>query len=334
MPRSLLALIALGVLLSATAPAGAISLVNLDYFDYGPAEFKLPLNSGWRNTRLVANIPFSDYTIINSQSPQIVWAPTCKAGQQVVEFKKTVVLPGKPAQFEASAIPYLDGSTSVNARVQVFVNGTPVLNTDREVHRRPLAKSAFKYGKNAIKIRATKPANVACTSTFGVTMFLFAKFRTDVRFSMDSPLRGTTITHPRLDYKLTVRNLGPSTIPAGYGGGVYFKVGSANVANLFKNGIQVSGIAEDKCSFIGVHDSQPSVTCLLSEDLPPGGSQVITFTWYYDIPGEPGNPVTFKDTFTVDWQATGYQDPTPNNVKSETRTICTTDPVTKKCLIP
>jgi len=43
--------------------------------------------------------------------------------------------------------------------------------------------------------------------------------------------------------------------------------------------------------------------------------------------------VDFKDTFTVQWQATGYQDPTPNPIKSETRTVCTTDPVTKKCIL-
>lgn len=329
--RSLLALVAFAVALATSAPATAIRLVDLEYFDNPAAEFKLPLNAKWRNTKLVALVPFSDYPVINSNSPQVVWAPTCKPGRQLVEFRKTVTLPGKPAQFEASALPYLDGSTSVNVRMKVFVNGTPVLNTDREVHKRPIPRSSFKLGKNIIKIQATKPANVACSSTFGITAFLFAKFRTDVRFRMVSPLKGTTIASPRLDYKMTVRNLGPSTIPAGYGGGVYFKVGSANVADLFKNGIDVTGIADKNCSFIGTHDTSPSVTCLLSRDLPPGGSQVITFTWYYDIPD---GPEPFKDTFDVSWQATGYQDPTPNTVKSETRTICTSDPVTKKCVIP
>ena len=307
-------------------------------FDYTSGELKLPLNSGWRGTKELQQVSpplFTDYPLLNSNRPEYVWGPLCRPGEQTVEFKREIFVPGVPAELAVSAGFYTyTGPAGAITNVEVAVNGQTVFKTNREVHKqKQLAgdRTAFKYGKNVVTVRADKKATGPCA--IGFYTFLYAKFRADVVLKAHLPARVLPGNLPT--FRIT--NIGPSYVPRG--STFYFKTDlyplgfGKNVAERFPAGLIISIDGEpqsatnprSQCQFPygdGIGE------CNLGE-LAPGETVVVTVLWNHAR--KPAGD--WKQEFLIEYSVTGYHDLTINNTGFKYGISCGADVPAKECKV-
>lgn len=307
-------LITLGLAVTTVASAAPGDWRLKPWYDAVNNELELPLTQpGWNPDcdwkgpagPYVTNLPeqpdFPDFNCISS----FMWAKTCKPGAQEVEFKKTINLPGKAADLDASLLSYGDRTMSMS----IEINGSVALSAVKSVHKRDLRgkEALFKSGLNTITIRARKPnTGVECNrngTQYAVTAQILARFATDMRLM--PPPKGNTVP-----VKLTVTNAGPAdTTYATVFYGLYTsslepkKLGEKTVAIL----IVGEGIDSDAClysysatTFKGTSYTGYSTYCPIQGGLKAGETR--TFQAYFAFKNI---PAPFFEKFPVLWGVTG-----------------------------
>lgn len=317
-----LVLVSLALAVTATASATPGEWRLKPWYDAVNNELELPLTQpGWNKdcdwkgpaSPLITNLPGQpDYEGWNCLS-SFMWAKTCKPGRQVVEFKKTITLPGKAADLDASLVSYGDRTLSMT----IEINGGVALSAVKSVHKRDLRgkEALFRKGVNTVKITATKPPTAACNQDrveYAVTAQIFARFATDLRIT-PPPVSN------KIPVKLTVTNTGAADLTfATVRYGLYtsylktHQLGSKTVAIL----IQGPGIDSDEClyaysavDFKGSSYTGHSTSCPIQGGLKAGETR--TFLAYFAVQ-PPAAPYFVK--FPVMWSVNGdLPDPRPGN---------------------
>lgn len=305
-----LILVLLGVATVSSAAAAPDDWRLKPYWDAFNSQLELPLTQpGWNKdcdwkgpaSPYITNLPgqpdFPDFNCLSS----FMWAKTCKPGAQEVEFKKTVYLPGKAADLDASILSY--GDRPMNMTLEI--NGAVALSAVKSAHKRDLRgkEALFKSGFNTITITARKPkTGTECNrngTEYAVTAQILARFATDMRIT-PPPVSN------KIPVKLTVTNAGPADATfATIGYGLYTSylkkttIGSKTVAIL----IQGEGIDSDKClyaysavAYKGSSYTGHSTSCPIEGGLKAGETR--TFLAYFAI--EPPAAPYFL-TFPVIW---------------------------------
>ncbi len=279
---------------TAAAPAGWLSTHYYEFSELSlgtasPGFAQYP-DCAWQGADYVLNVA-PDFTPFNCGQAEYVWAPTCKADAQTVEFKKRIWLPGKAAEFQASLV-------SLNDRPLIFmeirINDDIVVHTTRSVHKRGLKTQAdaFKFGWNVIKVVARKGKTGACNqggADTGVYAHLHAKFAADLAVSRP---KLTFLGNGAVTGTMTVRNHGPSVMTAGSAWFAAFTLNLKKVSDEPNYAILLLGPAIDAetCGysyeslyFEGKDYSGYRTHCLL-KPLDPGESTVITIVYKYLAP--------------------------------------------------
>ena len=240
----------------------------------------------------------------NCGSPVYLWAKTCTAAPQTVDFKKKMFLPGVPAVLEASLRPYKRPLTSMD----ILVNGRVLLATSKGVRKIELKGKAgvFKFGQNTIELSARKGASKAPCSA-GVLMELHAHFAADVEATIDPPNNTGSAAFVQ---NVTVTNHGPSAVVDTV---VSYKVTTNNLQPYWKNGAGIDPSAGIKISATGglggapikdcgyLHGGGYTTYCHNFEVLMPGQSRTYGVNYLYKVPPT-GN---FSDKWTEYWNGAG-----------------------------
>ena len=248
-----------------------------------------------------------------------LWAKTCKAGAQTVQFTKRVWLPGTPVSLEGSLVSLKRRLTFM----EIAVNGEPVLHTGANVRKKKGRTTGFKHGWNVIAVRAAKPKTGPCnksTPDTGVFATLRAVFGADVTATIPPPTRATSAS---FQIPITVRNNGPSTAMVG---NVGFSTTTSKMVTVESNPnrafvMTVNGTPLEECAYYRTEGY--SASCALGV-LKAGETRIVTVVYAYKPPAT-GD---FSDRYKISWGAAGgLPDPKPlNDGGSRDQFVCRPGP--------
>ena len=271
-----------------------------------------------------------------------IWASKCSRDRQSVRFRRTVELFGRPSD------AYFDFSHEIGAKwagktplrtFKVSINGTVIRAArvgkvqPRFVHTNLTAAqlAAFRDGPNTFEVQVEKArspngpkrCNTKAANRLAVTFRLFGNIRADLALIEPPPpdryFKAAT-PHRTVFFNVTLRNKGPSSVPAGG----LFEVTFQSFEQLYVLGSGEPDPGTGKTAPLGgpfkscqVEGAKPrfTVKCTLGR-MRAGDNGSVTFAARREF-----SSTAFGEAFsTVGWQVSSMSTPDPVS-QNNTRTV-------------
>jgi hypothetical protein len=260
-----------------------------------------------KNVSVIAPRNPSGTSAYDRQAKAYVWAQVCSSARQMLTFRRTLFMPGRPKTFGAQFDPTFYGSIGV---VTVFINGKQALAFANGYIRIAEAASPtvkfFKFGINDIEVRVTKRAKSTsqgfCNSgnppkPLGLYFNLYGKYETNVAVSpVATGLGGNdhryakAVAEARIgivtinDRYRSMLNLGPSGL---YRGTLIINLNAGPSSTGLEVGdVSIRGTQIRNCKQKSLHERHWQIACDV-ERWAAGTKPGITFTAHVGLPTTP-----------------------------------------------